>query len=159
MSRSRAHAPSRLSAAAILAAALWCVPTLALGQGPPARQVVMFGVVATPGSTTVDPKISPVVRAQLRRVLPGHGFKLVKVRSERVIPGESVVCDMGDGFVASTTLMSPLDPNGKVQLRYELSFEESPQFQTIVATPPDQFNFFDKMLPDNKHLLIGLGAR
>jgi len=121
--------------------------------------VVLFGVLATPGNQAMDPKIAPVVQAQLRRTLAGHGFKLIKVQSQRILAGQSVVTNMGGGFVTSTTLMSPLDPNGKVQLRYELSHLDVPQFQSIVATPPDQFNFFDKMLPNNDHLLIGVGAR
>ena len=128
-------------------------------QGAPARQVVVFGVLATPGTTSMDPKISPVVQVQLRRALPGHGFKLIKVQSERIMTGQSVVSNMGGGFVSSATLMNPLDPNGKVQIRYELSQFEAPQFQSIVATPPDQFNFFDKMLPNNERLLVGVGAR
>ena len=140
-------------------AAACCVPAGASWQGAPARQVVVFGVLATPGSSTMDPKIAPVVQTQLRRVLPGHGFKLIKVQSERVLPGQSVVCNMGGGFVASTTLMNPLDANGKVQIRYDLSHLDAPQFQTIVATPPDQFNFFDKMLTNNNRLLVGVGAR
>lgn len=145
--------------AAMVALAAWGIPAGASWQGVPARQIVVFGVLATPGGQTMDPKLTPVVQAQLRRALPGHGFKLLKVRSERVMTGQSVVCDMGGGFVASTTLMNPLDPNGKVQIRYELSHFEDSQFQSIVATPPDQFNFFDKMLPNNDHLLIGIGAR
>jgi hypothetical protein len=145
--------------AAMVALAACCIPAGAAWQGVPARQVVVFGVLATPGSAAMDSKISPVVQVQLRRALPGHGFKLLKVQSERVVAGQSVTCNMGGGFVASTTLMSPLDPNGKVQIRYELSQFEVPQFQSIISTPPDQFNFFDKMLPNNDHLLIGVGAR
>jgi hypothetical protein len=145
--------------AAMVALAAWGVTAGASWQGAPARQVVVFGVLATPGGSAMDREISPVVQAQLRRALPGHSFKLIKVKSERVMTGQSVVCTMGGGFVASTTLMSPLDPNGKVQIRYELSQFEVLQFQSIVSTPPDQFNFFDKMLPNNDHLLIGVGAR
>ena len=33
------------------------------------------------------------------------------------------------------------------------------QFKSIVVTPADQFNFFDKMLPNNERLLVGVGAR
>jgi hypothetical protein len=159
MRSSRPRSRIRWTLAATIALAACCVPAGASWQGAPARQVVVFGVLATPGGSAMDPKLAPVVQAQLRRTLPGHGFKLIKVRSERVMAGQSVVCDMGGGFVASTTLMSPLDPNGKVQIRYELSQFDVPQFQSIVATPPDQFNFFDKMLPNNDHLLVGVGAR
>lgn len=107
----------------------------------------------------MDPKISPVVAAQLRRTLPGHGFKLIKVKSERVLAGGSVALPLGDGFVTEAQLLNPLDPGGKVQMRFDLSVGGVSQFQSIVSTPADQFNFFDKMLPDNKHLLIGIGAR
>ncbi len=155
----RSTRPRIATWAALVALVAWSVPAGASWQGAPARQVVLFGVLATTGSQAMDPKIAPVVQSQLRRTLPGHGFKLIKVQSQRVLPGQSVVCDLGDGFVTSATMMIPLDPNGKVQLRYELSQFEVSQFQTIVATPPDQFNFFDKMLPNNSHLLIGVGAR
>jgi hypothetical protein len=133
------------------------VPTTA--QELPSRQVVMFGVVATPDSTVMDPKISPVVAARLRRALPNHGFKLIKIKSDRVIQGGSLTLDLGNGFVSSAHLLNPTDPNGKVQMRFELTLQGLSQFQSIVATPADQFNFFDKMLPDNSRLLIGVGAR
>jgi hypothetical protein len=153
-SRPRIAAP-----AALVVMAAWSALAGASWQGAPARQVVLFGVLATPGGQVMDPKIVPVVQAQLRRTLPGHGFKLIKVQSQRVLAGQSVVCDLGEGFVSQAQLMNPLDPNGKVQLRYELTLGGVSQFQSIVVTPPDQFNFFDKMLPDNSHLLIGVGAR
>jgi hypothetical protein len=121
--------------------------------------VVVFGVLARPGGTAMDSKISPVVAAQLRRTLPGHSFKLIEIKSDRVLAGQSVVLDLGEGFVTSAQLMNPLDPNGKVQLRFDLAQFGVSQFQSIVATPPDQFNFFDKMLSNNSHLLIGVGAR
>jgi hypothetical protein len=159
MRSSRPRARTRLAMAAMVALAACCAPAGASWQGAPARQVVVFGVLATPGGSAMDPKLVPVVQAQLRRTLPGHSFKLIKVQNERVLTGQSVVCNMGGGFVASTTLMNPLDTNGKVQIRYELSQFEVPQFQTIVATPPDQFIFFDKMLPNNERLLVGVGAR
>jgi hypothetical protein len=128
-------------------------------QAPTERQVVMFGVYATPGSTAMDPKISPVVAAQLRKTMPGYGFKLLQVKSQRVISGKSVVLDLGDGFATSAMLMNPLDPNGKVQMKFELTYQKISQFQSVVVTPADQFNYFDKMLPNNSHLLIGVGAR
>ena len=119
----------------------------------------MFGVLATPGSNVMDPKISPVVAARLRRTLPGHGFKLIKVKSARVGKDQAIGLDLGDGFVSSAQLLTPADPNGKVQMRFELSLDGESQFQSIVTTPADQFNYFDKMLPDDTHLLIGVGAR
>jgi hypothetical protein len=123
------------------------------------RQVVMFGVLATPGSTAMDPKISPVVAARLRRTLPGHGFKLVGVKSARLVAGESLALPLGGGFATKAQLITPLDAKGKVQMRFGLSLDGFSQFQSIVTTPADQFNFFDKMLTDDTHLLIGVGAR
>ena len=132
---------------------------MAFQQGAPARQVVVFGVVAKPGSSEMDPKIAPVVQAQLRRLLPNHGFKMIKIKGDRITAGKAVKCDLGDGLVASASLTVPLDPNGKVQMRFDLSLDDLPQFQTIVTTPPDQFNFFDKGMPDGNRLLVGVGAR
>jgi hypothetical protein len=134
-------------------------PASASWQGAPGRQVVMFGVLAKPGSKAMDPKISPVVAARLRHILPGHGFKLIQIKSERVLAGQSVELDMGGGFEALAHLMDPLDVNGKVQMRFALTFQGASQFQSVVVTPADQFNFFDKVLPNNSHLLIGVGAR
>ena len=146
---------------ALLALLLACLvsmtPARALAQD--GRQVVMFGVLATPGSQAMDPKIPPVVAAQLRRTLPGHGFKLIKVKSGRVSVGQPVALELGDGFVSTAELINRLDPNGKVQMRFDLSRDGASQFQSIVTTPADQFNFFDKMLPDDSRLLIGVGAR
>ena len=134
-------------------------PTSATWQGVPNRNVVTFGVLATPGSTAMDPKITAPVAAQLRRTLPGHGFKLIEIKSARVMTGQSVNLTLGNGFTASTQLMNPLDPNGKVQMSFELAQQGTMQFKSIVVTPADQFNFFDKMLPNGNHLLIGVGAR
>ena len=144
---------------AVLTLALIASPTRASWQAPTDRQVVMFGVYATPGSTAMDPKISPVVASQLRKTMPGYGFKLLQVKSQRVMNGQSVLLDLGDGFATSAMLMNPLDPNGKVQMKFELTHQKLSQFQSVVVTPADQFNYFDKMLPNNSHLLIGVGAR
>jgi hypothetical protein len=158
--------PRLVIRAAWLVLAVVLVPSFFAGprtsanwQGAPGRQVVMFGVLATPGGTAMDPKISPVVAARLRQVLPGHGFKLIHNKSERVLQGPSHELDMGGGFEAVAQLMNPLDTTGKVQMQFALNFQGVLQFQSIVVTPADQFNFFDKMLPNNSHLLIGVGAR
>ena len=134
-------------------------PASANWQGAPARQVVVFGVMAKPGSTTMDPKIAPVVQAQLRKLLPNHGFEIIKIKGDRVTANKAVKCDLGQGSAATAHLINPLDANGKIQMRFELTINEVSQFQTIVATPPDQFNFFDKALPDGNRLLVGVGAR
>jgi hypothetical protein len=133
----------------------------AMAQVPTDRQVVMFAVVATPNSTSMDPKITPVVAAQLRKTLPGHGFKLIQVKSQRVLPNHPVALDLGGGYETAATVLNPLDINGKVQIKFELTNTDEgiPQFQSIIATPTDQFNYFDKMMPDNSHVLIGVGAR
>lgn len=138
------------------------VPLPGMGKAKPmptpARQVTVFGVLATPGSTDADPKLAPVL-PQLRRLLPDHGFKLIKIESRRAVAGQMVACDLGEGFVATARLVSPLDLNGKVQMQVDLSVFGESQFQTIVTTPPDQAFFCDKMLPSGSRLLIGLGAR
>ncbi|WP_435015361.1 hypothetical protein TA3x_002899 [Tundrisphaera sp. TA3] len=128
------------------------------GQMIPARQITVFGVLATPGGSGADPKLAPVL-PQLRRLLPNHGFKLIKIESQRAMAGQSVACDLGDGFVASAQLVEALDLNGKVQMRFNLAQQGASQFQTVVTTPPDQVMFCDKMLPNGSRLLIGLGAR
>ena len=127
-------------------------------QGMPARQITVFGVMATPGGGPSDPKLAPVL-PQLRRLLPDHGFKLIKIESQRATAGEIVTCELGDGFAASSQLVTAMDPNGKVQMRFDLSYEGVPMFQTIVTTPPDQAMFCEKPLPNGSRLLIGLGAR
>ena len=73
--------------------------------------------------------------------------------------GQSVLTKFGDGFESNVKLLNPLDPNGKVQMQFELSHLGTLQFMMPVVTPADQFNFFDKMLPTNEHLLVGVGAR
>ena len=128
-------------------------------QGPPARQVVVFGVMATPGGTEMDPKIAPVVQAQLRKLLPDHGFSLIKIKSERLTANGQVKCSLGPDFAANARLIKPTGTDGKILMQVELMYQEESQFQTTVTTPPDQFNFFDKSLDNGNRLLIGVGAR
>lgn len=129
------------------------------GQGSrPARQVTVFGIVAVPGINTIDPKLKEVA-PQLRKLLPGHGFKLLDVKSKRLTAGQAVICDLGGGASALTTLIQPLDEDGKVQLRCELVLNGVPQHATIVATPPNQLFFCDKTRDDGSRILIGIGAR
>jgi len=124
----------------------------------PARQVTLFAVIAVPGSSAIDPKLAGI-EPQLRQLLPGHGFKLLDVRSKRLHTGESVRCDLGSGWTAATVLEHPLDPNGKVELRCRLLQNDVVQFDTRVATPPNQLFFCDRMIDNGKRLLIGVGAR
>lgn len=123
-----------------------------------ARQVTLFAVIAVPGSSAIDPKLAGI-EPQLRRLLPGHGFNLLDVRSKRLQAGESIRCDMGDGWTAATELMQPLDQNGKVELRCRLFQNDVVQFDTRVATPPNQLFFCDRMIDNSRRLLIGVGAR
>ncbi len=123
-----------------------------------ARQVTLFGIVATPGSTAIDPKLASV-SGQLRRLLPNHGFRLLDVRSKRLETGQSVACKLGDGFVAETRLVKRFDGNGKIQLRCELRWNEQEQFATLVTTPPNQLFFCEKRLNNGSRMLIGIGAR
>jgi hypothetical protein len=123
-----------------------------------ARQVTLFGVIAVPGSSAIDPKLAGI-EPQLRRLLPGHGFKLLDVRSKRLHEGESIRCDLGSGWTASTDLEQVLDQNGKVELRCRLFQNDVPQFDTRVATPPNQLFFCDRMINNGNRLLIGVGAR
>ena len=129
-----------------------------LARAEPARQVTLFGVVAVPADPAIDPRLAKVA-PHLRRLLPGHGFRLLGVKSERLRPGQSLSCDLTGDWVASTQLVDPLDANGKVQLRFDLAYRGENQFSTGVTTPANQLFFCDKTLPDHSGLLIGIGAR
>ena len=124
----------------------------------PARQVTVFGVIATPGDDRIDPKLEKV-KTQLRKLFPNHGFRLLDVKSKRLAAGDSVVCNLEAGFTASTTLVQPADENGKVQLRCAVLQGQAVQLESLVTTPPNQLFFCEKLLPDNSRLLIGVGAR
>ncbi len=124
----------------------------------PARQVTLFGVIASPTDMRIDPKLAKI-EPQLRKVLPNHGFKLLDVQSKRLTVGKTLTCNLGDGFTAGTTLVRPVDENGKVQLRCAVLLNEMVQLETLVATPPNQLFFCDKTLDNNTRLLIGIGAR
>ena len=47
-----------------------------------ARQVTVFGVIATPGSKTADSNLA-TIKTQLDKLLPKHGFKLLDAQSKR----------------------------------------------------------------------------
>jgi hypothetical protein len=158
------HRPRRLTgsgwATVLIVAGLVLLdaPEARSQAGAPARQVTLFGIVATPNATAVDPKLRSIA-PQLRRLLPNHGFKLLDVQSKRLVVGRTVTCNLGDGYTAATTLVQPLDEDGKVQLRCEIGLNDVPQLATVVATPPNQLFFCDKMLNNGSRLLIGVGAR
>jgi len=127
-------------------------------QRRPARQVTIFGIVATPNDSTIDPKLKAIA-PQLRELLPNHGFRLLDVKTKRLAAGQTVTCDLGGGATAATTLIRPLDDDGKVQLRCDLLVNDVSQHATLVATPPNQLFFCDKVLNNGSRLLIGIGAR
>ncbi len=134
------------------------LPLVAQTDDEPGRQVTLFAVLATPDSQKVDPKLARV-QGQLRKLLPGYGFKLLDVQSKRLHANESIKCDLKQGLVAATTLIHPIDENGKVVVRCVLAQNEIATFDTMVATPPNQLFFCDRPLADGSRLLIGVGAR
>jgi hypothetical protein len=123
-----------------------------------ARQVTVFGVLATPGAKTVDSRLSNI-HSQLDKLLPGSGFKLLDARSERIVDGEAVTCILGNGYTLTTSLVTPLDENGKVELRCELFHEKVSEFSTLVKSPVNQLFFCQWALKNGSHFLIGVGAR
>jgi hypothetical protein len=122
------------------------------------RQVTVFGIIAIPNSQVIDPKLE-AIQPQLQKLLPNHGFKLLEVKSKRLVTGQFVRCDLGGGYTIATGLIEPLDDEGKVRLKCNLLRNEVVRFQTIVSTPPNQLFFCDQVLLDGRHLLIGVGAR
>jgi hypothetical protein len=127
-------------------------------QAAASRQVTLFGIHATPGGGAVDPNLKKI-EPQLRKLFPGHGFTLLKSESKRLTPGQTVSCNLGNGFVAGSELASVLDGDGNVQFKFALELNGQTEFATFVRTPPNQLFFCDKMLPDGSRLLIGLGGR
>ena len=123
-----------------------------------ARQVTVFAILATADPAAIDPRLASV-NSQLLKVLPGHGFKLLDVKSKRIEAAQSVVCDLGKGYKAETILVRPLDENGKVQLRCNLSQQGTKEFSTLVKTPINQLFFYERALKDGSRVLIGVGAR
>lgn len=123
-----------------------------------ARQLTLFGVIATPGGKTTDTNLA-TIKTQLDKLLPRHGFKLLDVQSKRIVAGESVTCDLRNGHSLVASLVKPVDENGKVQIRCELFRDQDRDFSTVVKTPPNQLFFCERPLPDGTQLLIGVGAR
>ena len=54
-----------------------------------ARQVTVFGIIATPGSKTADSNLASI-KTQLDKLLPKHGFRLLDAQSKRIVAGEIV---------------------------------------------------------------------
>jgi hypothetical protein len=135
----------------------------AQGEADPNREIVrhvtVFAVVATPDGKTVDSQLANI-QPHLSRLLPGHGFKLLDAQTARIVAGESVVCTLTHGYTVETTLVRPIDEDGKVQLRCELSLDGDRQFSATVRTPLNQLFFCERpYLTDGSKLLIGVAAR
>ena len=126
--------------------------------GIPARQVTLFGILATPQGDRVDPALKKI-EPQLKKLFPGHSFKLLKSDSKRLTIGQGMTVDLGDGWVAGSDLLAVLDNDGNIQFKFALELNGQTEFATIVRTPPNQLFFCDKMLPGGARLLIGLGGR
>jgi hypothetical protein len=124
----------------------------------PSYQVTIFGVVARPGGSEIDAKLSNIATA-LRKFRPDHGFKLRGVKSRSLAPGESVRCDLGDDLAAEARLVRGLDDRGKVRIKFSLIRAGRVEFTTTVTTPPNQLFFCEKPLGGSDRLLIGVGAR
>ena len=122
------------------------------------RQVTVFGVLATPGTKTVDSRLSEI-HAQLDKLVADSGFKLLDARSERIVDGESITCSLGNGYSLTTSLVKSLDENGKVDLRCELFHDQVSEFSTLVKTPANQLFFCQRTLENGSQILIGVGAR
>jgi hypothetical protein len=129
------------------------------GEESTGRQVTVFAILATRNARTVDPRLSSNVKAQLRKILPDHGFKLLDVQSKSVDVNQTVTCDLGGGYTAETVLVKSLDENGKVQLRCNVALDTVPQFTTLVKTPVNQLFFYERALKKGSRVLIGVGAR
>ncbi len=123
-----------------------------------ARQVTLFGVLASPHDLKTDPKLAKI-EPQLRKLFPKHGFRLLDVQSKRLVSRQSIGCDLESGSTAEVTLLQPIDANGKVRLRCLIRSPGSDPLETVVATPPNQLFFCDKTLADGARLLIAVGAR
>src|ERR1035438_10528512 len=71
------------------------------GDDDKARQVTIFGVLATPGGKTLDPRLSNIHK-ELDKLLPKNGVRLLDARSERIVDGEDVTCNLGNGYTLTT---------------------------------------------------------
>ncbi len=132
--------------------------TPAPSVAPPWRQVTSFAILAVPDSSELDPRLDAVEK-QLHKVLPGFGFRLIDEKTRRIKTGESIACDLGDGYKAEAVLLKPLDENGKVQLRCNLTLKGKKEFSTLVRSPLNQLFFYERTLKQGTRVLIGVGAR
>lgn len=155
-----------MSALALIVLALGAAglrPTRADGEVDPYRDVVrhvtVFAILATPEGKSVDGRLSGIQR-HLGRLLPRHGFKLLDAQTARIVAGEALECKLTNGYTVETTLVRPIDDDGKVQLRCELFLDGERQFSANVRTPLNQLFFCERpYLTDGSKLLIGVAAR
>ncbi len=123
------------------------------------RQVTVIAIIAKPESKAVDPKLTSI-QAQLTRLLPNHGFKLLDAQISGMVAGESINGDLGHGYTAETTLLQAIDEDGKVHLRCELFLDKALQFSANVKAPLNQLFFCQRpFLDDGSKLLVGIGVR
>jgi hypothetical protein len=122
------------------------------------RQVTIFGIAATPGGTSIDPKLLQI-DSELAKLKPGHGFKLRAVQTKRLSADEALPCDLGDSLTATATLLDPQNAEGKVRIQFQLIRDDKVEFSTVVTTPPNQLFFCERPLEADRVLLIGVGAR
>lgn len=123
------------------------------------RQMTMFAIVATPDGETTDPRVISIVDA-LKRLRPGYGFELKVHKSERVGPGERIVCDLGDGLSAEAKLVQGQDPsNGKLRIAFTITRDGKAESTITVVTPPNQLFICEKPLKGDTKLLIAVTAR
>jgi hypothetical protein len=124
-------------------------------------QVTVLGILVMPRATgdAFDPRLSNF-KNPLRKLIPAdHGCMLLDVRSDRLSSGQSLQCDLGKDRLAKVTLLDPLNPDGKVKLRCELTQGKKRLSISEVASPPNQLFFCEHSLGDGSKLLIGVGAR
>ncbi|WP_165071211.1 hypothetical protein [Paludisphaera rhizosphaerae] len=121
-------------------------------------QVTVFAIKATPNASAIDPRLSEV-RDQLRKVLPNHGFELIATRSERLQPGETLPCDLGEDRVAETTYESAEAGRISFLCSFREGPSDAPAYTTHVDAPENQLFFYERSLRDGSRVLIGVGAR
>ncbi len=130
----------------------------AAGFGDDARQATLFGILVTPGSSEIDPNLARI-EPQLRKLFPNFGFKLLDVQGRRLTRGDSLTSEFEGGYAVSTRLASPLDDEGKLELRLTMSRGEATLLDSKINTPLNQLFFCEKTLDHGARLLVGIGAR
>jgi hypothetical protein len=123
-------------------------------------EVTILAVLVTPDKATVDPKLAGMAPL-LRKSLPSlseRGFKFLSKESRELGLHQSVSCDLGGGYSATTEFVRGLE-DAKIQLKFTLSREKKPRFESVVTTPLNQPFFLDKTLDDGRRVLFSVGTR